>query len=451
MSLSRLRLRLAAGFSIAFLIALGILTATALGYLWHESNRRLDTRLAQTLVGVQNGLARELGAAPDSSLGFAAHAVLNAWPQNDDQFIIANDSGAVVAARADQRELPRVLVAWPHAVASSRFDVTDHHDDLRAFAEHTVVKSPRGRVWRFHVIAFSSIEGIEADTKVLGGALGLAAPLILLVSLAAGYALSYRALRPVRALGASIAAIVPGDLSQRLPVDKPQDETGVVAAEFNLLLDRLDAAERRNRGFVREAAHQIRTPLTLVLGESEHALAASRTPEELAAALGKVRVAAEQMRRRVDELFLLAESQAGEPVHLDENVELDSLVFETTDLMRRRAGSLGRVLVLGDVAHLTMRGNSHLMREAMLELLENACRHGDASAPVVTSVQVDGDRARIIVRNAAQSGADVPHAGEGQGLGLAIVRWIATSHGGALTHERAGRDETYTMDLPRLR
>lgn len=451
MSLSRLRLRLAAGFSIAFLIALGILTATALGYLWHESNRRLDTRLAQTLVGVQNGLARELGAAPDSSLGFAAHAVLNAWPQNDDQFIIANDSGAVVAARADQRELPRVLVAWPHAVASSRFDVTDHHDDLRAFAEHTVVKSPRGRVWRFHVIAFSSIEGIEADTKVLGGALGLAAPLILLVSLAAGYALSYRALRPVRALGASIAAIVPGDLSQRLPVDKLQDETGVVAAEFNLLLDRLDAAERRNRGFVREAAHQIRTPLTLVLGESEHALAASRTPEELAAALGKVRVAAEQMRRRVDELFLLAESQAGEPVHLDENVELDSLVFETTDLMRRRAGSLGRTLVLGDVAHLTVRGNSHLMREAMLELLENACRHGDASAPVVTSVQVDGDRARIIVRNAAQSGADVPQAGEGQGLGLAIVRWIATSHGGALTHERAGRDETYTMDLPRLR
>ena len=451
MSLSRLRLRLAAGFSIAFLIALGILTATALGYLWHESNRRLDTRLAQTLVGVQNGLARELGAAPDSSLGFAAHAVLNAWPQNDDQFIIANDSGAVVAARADQRELPRVLVAWPHAVASSRFDVTDHHDDLRAFAEHTVVKSPRGRVWRFHVIAFSSIEGIEADTKVLGGALGLAAPLILLVSLAAGYALSYRALRPVRALGASIAAIVPGDLSQRLPVDKPPDETGVVAAEFNLLLDRLDAAERRNRGFVREAAHQIRTPLTLVLGESEHALAASRTPEELAAALGKVRVAAEQMRRRVDELFLLAESQAGEPVHLDENVELDSLVFETTDLMRRRAGSLGRVLVLGDVAHLTVRGNSHLMREAMLELLENACRHGDASAPVVTSVQVDGDRARIIVRNAAQSGADVPQADEGQGLGLAIVRWIATSHGGALTHERAGRDETYTMDLPRLR
>ena len=451
MSFSRLRLRLAAGFAIAFLIALGILTAAALGYLWHESNRRLDTRLAQTLVGVQNGLARELGAAPDSSLAFASHAVLNAWPQNDDQFIIANDSGAVVAARADQGELPRVLAAWPHSAAASRFDVTDHHDDLRAFAEHTVVKSPGGRAWRFHVIAFSSIEGIEADTKVLGGALGLAAPLILLVSLAAGYALSYRALRPVRALGTSIAAIVPGDLAQRLPIDEPRDETGAVAAEFNLLLDRLDAAERRNRGFVREAAHQIRTPLTLVLGESAHALAAPRTPEELAAALGRVRVAAEQMRRRVDELFLLAESQAGEPVHLDEDVELDGLVFESTDLMRRRADSLGRALVLGDVAHVTVRGNSHLLREAMLELLENACRHGDESAPVVTTVRCDGDRAQIVVRNAARSGAEASHDGEGQGLGLAIVRWIATSHGGALRHERAGRDEAYTMDLPKLR
>ena len=450
MSFSRLRLRLAAGFAIAFLIALGILTAAALGFLWHESNRRLDNRLAQTLVGVQNGLAREFGAAPDSSLAFAAHAVLNAWPQNDDQFIVANDSGAVVAARADQGELPRVLAAWPHSAPSSWFDITDHHDDLRAFSEHTVVKSPSGRAWRFHVIAFSTIEGIEADTKVLGGALGVAAPLILLVSLGAGYALSYRALRPVRALGASIAAIVPGDLTQRLPIDEPRDETGVVAVEFNSLLDRLDAAEQRNRGFVREAAHQIRTPLTLVLGEAAHALAAPRTPEELAAALGRVRVAAEQMRRRVDELFLLAESQAGEPVHLDEDVELDGLVLETTDLMRSRAGALGRALALGEVAHVMVRGNSHLLREAMLELLENACRHGDASAPVVTSVHVIGDRARIIVRNAARSEADMPHSAEGLGLGLAIVRWIATSHGGALTQERAGRDETFTMDLPKL-
>ena len=87
----------------------------------------------------------------------------------------------------------------------------------------------------------------------------------------------------------------------------------------------------------------------------------------------------------------------------------------------------------------------------MLELLENACRHGDESAPVVTTVQVDGDRARIVVRNAARNAAETLHEGEGQGLGLAIVRWIATSHGGALTHERAGRDEAYTMDLPKLR
>jgi signal transduction histidine kinase len=328
--------------------------------------------------------------------------------------------------------------------------VTDHHDDLRAFTENTAVHGPAGRSWQFHVIAFTSIEGIEADTKVLGGMLAVAAPLIVLVSLVAGYTLSRRALRPVQALGASISSMAPGDLAQRLPVDEPRDEIDVLAAEFNSLLERLGEAERRNRGFVREAAHQIRTPLTLVLGEAEHALAVPREPAELAAALGRVRVAAEQMRRRVDELFLLAEAQAGEPVHLNEDVELEGLVLEATDLMRSRADSLGRALALGTVDHVTVRGNAHLLREAMLELLENACRHGDASAPVVTSVQVNGGRAQIAVHNAAAPDADASHHGAGHGLGLAIVRWIAASHGGALTHERAGRDEAYTIDLPKL-
>jgi two-component system OmpR family sensor kinase len=451
MPLSRLRLRLAAGFAVAFALGFGVLAAGALGWLWRESTRRLDARLAAVTDGVAYNVARELNETPDSSLGFAASEVAREWPANDDAFGIVGERGVLLAGVNRAGALDAVMGAWARSGNASHLVVPFRDEDIRVVALPAATFHAKGHEWRFGVVAFHSTEGIESDTQVLAGALAVAAPLIILLSLAGGYALGRRALRPVDTLTGAIAAIAPSDLSQRLPVPEPRDEIGALAAEFNALLGRLDEAQRANRGFVREAAHQIRTPLTLVLGEAGHELAAKESSvERMRETLGRIRSAAEQMRRRVDELFLLAEAQAGARARLDDDVELDGLVLECTDLMRSRASALGRSLAIARADHVVVRGSEALLKEAVLELLENGCRHGAAGAPVSVAASAIGGKGVISVENAGQPFALPPASPRtpARGLGLAIVRWIAQTHGGELVLGRVGDRNVVSLELP---
>jgi two-component system sensor histidine kinase TctE len=145
----------------------------------------------------------------------------------------------------------------------------------------------------------------------------------------------------------------------------------------------------------------------------------------------------------VEDLLLLARADAGERSPLVDTVELDGLALEVVDLMRARASALGRQLELGTMDPVTVRGNAVLLREAVLELLENACRHGGASAPVRLSVfQADGS---AIVAVANDPGAAAGARSPGDGLGLQVVEWIASEHGGEL--HRAADDSRVEFRL----
>jgi len=449
MALSRLRLRLAAGFAFAFLVALAILATVALGYLWSESTRRLDKRLDASADGVAASVARVMRDSRDTSLAHAANEVVREWPPSDELFVIVDEAGVMVAGVGQRELIDRMRAGWL-AANSPHFTVDKPGDDFRASGLHATLPRGDGPPLTFGVLVFSSIEGIDSDTHLVAVALAIATPLILLLSLAAGYVLARRALLPVDALGAAIARIAPTDLSTRLPVGESRDEVATLAGEFNALLQKLDDAQRRNRGFIREAAHQIRTPLTLVLGEAGHELASTgTTPDRMRGTLGRIRTAAEQMRRRVDELFLLAEAQAGERVRLEDHVEIDGLVLECTDLMRERASALGGSLAIGKAEHVVVRGSAPLLQEALVELIENACRHGGSDVPVTVSCTSEPGGASIEVSSGGDPFVLVPRPDSGapDGLGLPIVEWIARAHGGALSVARTGSLNVVTMTL----
>jgi signal transduction histidine kinase len=276
------------------------------------------------------------------------------------------------------------------------------------------------------------------------------APLIAVLSAAGGYLLSRRAVSPMLALAEAIDRLPAADRSARLPVGSKPDEVDHLADRFNRLLNRLRDAERQNQKFVAQAAHQIRTPLTIVLGEAELALADEVDAAEGRAAMRRVRSAAEQMKHRVDELFLLAESESDASVVLTDEIDLEGLAFEVTDLMRGRAATTGHQLELGRIDPVTVLGNEALLREALLELLENACRHSESgSRVVVTSVAADGT-SDLLVRS---QGGPIPshfleHEGS-SGMGLRIVGWIARQHGGHLVVTAADGTNTIGIRWPR--
>jgi signal transduction histidine kinase len=454
LSLSRLRLRLAFSFSLVFAIGLIVCAAGALGYMWRESHRRLDARLDSVLLDVQTNLAAELKDSPESNVHFITSEVVNEWPRNEGSFVICDSSGNILAS-TDTAAAAVVLKSWatsngPRFFANANEERSGHIRSVEFRVSSAA--APRGTALsQFRVAAFESTYGISEDTELLFASVAVAAPLILLLSLAGGYVMAARALRPVTELSAAVARIAPDELSLRLPVQEPQDELGELAAEFNALLARLNSAQSQNRRFLREAAHQIRTPLTLVLGEAALELQTTdESPKRMRDSFTRIGLAAERMRRRVDELFLLAEAQAGEKVLLKEIVDLDEILLQVVDLMRPRAAALGRVLAIGNASHAPVHGSPELLHEAVLEMLENAVRHGDATRAVTVSVTVGNDKANLVVESGGQTFVLPPATDEQgpSGLGIPIVRWVAEVHHGELTLEGHPGWNALTLAIP---
>ncbi|HYV96400.1 MAG TPA: HAMP domain-containing sensor histidine kinase [Gemmatimonadaceae bacterium] len=436
MRLSRLRLRLAGGFALAFFAGLIALALVALGLLWRDASGRVRAQLEVVARGGARTLVRELNRTPDSSMARIASNAVHGWPAEHESFAIVDERGTLLAAADRAHIIDSVMAGFRRSRGAETYTVYQGEDDYRVVVLPVTQDHPKPDQ-RLVILAYASVEGLEADVERLGGSLALAVPLIALFSLGAGYLFAGRALRPMQDLRAAVRSIAPTDLAARLPVAELDDEIGALTTEFNALLSRLEESQERNRRFVREAAHQIRTPLTIILGEATIEASPNAAPEESGGALRRIRTAAEHMRRRVDELFLLAEAQSGVP--LDDDVELDALVLECTDLMRARASALGRTLAIGAADPVSMRGNTALLREAVLELIENGCRHGNGSSPITVSSRATPGAIELTVESSGEPiGAfPDPASATAEGLGLLIVQWIARVHGGEVSVTRA--------------
>jgi signal transduction histidine kinase len=443
MSLSRLRLRLGAGFAVAYFVGLLALDLSLYGYLRVQSEHRLTRDLQGRGEALIDAVMQEYHDLPAAGLDGAAREAIHEWQAPPGAYSVLDSTGKPYAERGP----------GPWLTATRPTDPTRAHRNLRVGGEGYVREVTVRHTTEplFMVTVAASAHGLEEDNETLAWWLGTSALLILVLGLAGGYLLSRRALAPIDELGDAIAGISPASLRARLPVNTPADEVDRVRMQFNALLDRLEGAQAQNRKFLREAAHQIRTPLTLVMGEAS--LELPRAEGTSAGVLRRIQLAAEQMQRRVDDLFLLAEAQAGGAPLLDDAVDLDGLLLEVADAMRGRAHQLGRQLSFGEVAPLMIRGNRGLLREALLELVENAVRHGSPAVPVELSlgagaeatltVSSGGAPFTLVVAPTDPLGADSDH-----GLGLQIVHWIARLHGGWLEVRPRGDRNEVALILP---
>ncbi len=452
MPLSRLRLRLAAWFALAFIGGLVVLTGALNFYMSRESDRGLTRELRRRGDDLSGFVAVEYQEHPELGLTAAAREALAESPEGPETFVVYSASGARLA----ERGAPALRRAAPASLAPAAGPTVRDLPSAGAPPVRFVVLPPAGDP-PVRVLVAATTARLADHRAALARWLAVSIPVVLALSLAGGYVLSSRALRPIRELQRAVAGIAPDALDRRLPVSRTPDELDRLAAQFNDLLERLERAQQQSRRFLRQAAHQIRTPLTLVLGEAALSLDRARTVGEQRQTLERIQRAADQMRRHVDELFLLAEAEAGMRPAMDERVELDGLVLECADLMRGRATGLGQRLELLRVDAVCVRGNEVLLREALLELIENACRHGSREHPVGISAVREGDAAHVLVAShgppiAAEAvrDADVEASPDGRGLGLSIVRWIAGEHGGTFVVERRDGRNVVGFRLPAL-
>ncbi len=274
---------------------------------------------------------------------------------------------------------------------------------------------------------------------------GIALGVIALLALGLGWLLAGRALRPLRTMNARARAITEESLHQRLGIDRRHDELGELAATFDALLARLEHAFDAQRRFVANASHELRTPLTLERALVEVALADSEpSVESLRRVCERVVASTEQQERLIDALLTLARSQSelGErgAVNLPATVE---------KLLAIRADRLAGIELRTALEPATIAGDAALIERLAANLLDNAIDHnGGSDRWIRVETLTEDERAILRVSNSGppippdrveelfepfrRLGGERTARQDGLGLGLSIVRAIATAHGGSV-------------------
>ncbi|BCL78910.1 two-component sensor histidine kinase [Ktedonobacteria bacterium brp13] len=287
--------------------------------------------------------------------------------------------------------------------------------------------------------------------------------LALLVAAIGGYWLAGRALRPVKMITRMANETSATDLRQRLHLQR-RDEFGELAATFDRMLARLEAAFKRQTQFTADASHELRTPLTIIDLEINRALTQVEQPEDYRQALEQIQAENAQMTAIVNSLLLLARTDTGQMALVLQTVDLSDLALASVERLLPLAHQNQISLATEDLPELLVRGDPHYLGQMLTNLIENGIKYSSGIGKrvsvnlayeqgrwAVVRVQDDGpgiaeehlpllferfyrvDKARSRgQKRSAQPEHDLPG---GSGLGLSIVQWIVHAHGGQIRVE----------------
>jgi signal transduction histidine kinase len=287
---------------------------------------------------------------------------------------------------------------------------------------------------------------------VLEYALALAA--MTLISVAAGWLLAGRALRPLREITATARRVSGHNLGERIDLEGPADELKELADTFDGMLVRLDSAFASQRHFVANASHELRTPLAIMRTEVDVALFDPAAGTEELRAMGEaVRDTIDRCERLIEGLLTLARSEAA--VRRDEPADLAALAGDCLTDLRARAED-ANVEVRAELEPAHASGDARLLERLIANLIDNGIRYNQPGGFLAVTTSARGGRAMVRVRN---SGARIePDAaatltepfrrlergGDGFGLGLSIVSSVVAAHGGRL---RIGAPDAGGLDV----
>ena len=287
---------------------------------------------------------------------------------------------------------------------------------------------------------------------------------MLFFGLAGGWWIVSRPLRPVVEISYTAAKISAGDLSPRINVAGAESELGQLAAVLNSTFARLEAAFAQQQQFTSDAAHELRTPVSVMLTQAQAALNRDRSAPEYRETVEACQRAAQRMRRLIESLLALARRDAGqEPMKcLNFNLIEEISAQDCVELVRPFADERG-VRILAELQPMEISGDSERLAQVITNLLTNAIQYNKSDGEVRIKLESQSGMAVLTVSDTGQGIAaeDLPRVFErfyradksrsavGNGLGLAIAKAIVEAHGGTIevsSGENAGT--TFTVRLP---
>jgi len=290
-----------------------------------------------------------------------------------------------------------------------------------------------------------------------------AGSLILLVGLIGGWWLVSRSLRPVSEISGTAVKIAGGDLSQRINIAEAESELGQLASVLNSTFARLETAFAQQKQFASDAAHELRTPVSVILTQTQTALNRERDAASYKQTVEACQRAAQRMRKLIESLLALARFDAGQEILKRVPFDLSKAIADSTELVQPLADERS-VKIFVKAVPLEITGDPERLAQVFTNLLTNAIQYNRTDGEVRVSLASQNGLAVFTVADTGQGMAadDLPRVfgrffradqsrtgGGNSGLGLAISKAIVEAHGGTIevvSEQNAGT--TFVVRLP---
>ena len=403
----------------------------------------------------------------DSGAGFRATIVaverLSRQP-GPGLYYLADPSGQMIVGNID--DLPPEVLAEPGTFSFNYERPRPLMDEADVNAIGTaVVRSSRLESGLILVVGRDVVER-RGFTALIFRWFAIGVGGILLLSMLAGVLTAVRVLRRIDTIASTSRKIMSGDLSERIPVTKRNDEFDGLATRLNLMLDRIEQLMVGLKEVTDNVAHDLKTPLTRLRNQAEAALRDDKSEAARRAALEETIEESDRLIRTFNALLLIARAEAGTPPGALADVDLSAVVSDVAELYAPLAEDEGVTLDSEVAEGVRLSANRELLGQALVNLIENALKYSKPTngEPGRIVVALKREAGHILI-SVADNGAGIADADRkrvverfvrleksrtepGSGLGLSLVNAITRMHGGTFRIEDNDPGVRAVLDLP---
>ena len=310
----------------------------------------------------------------------------------------------------------------------------------------------------------SSLEEFEDTMKRLLIIMIISIITSISVTIVVGYFMAKKTMKPVDQIRRAAVNISSNNLDERIDIKGRKDELGRLAETFNAMISRLKDSFQRINQFSIDVSHELKTPLTILKGETELALRKERTNEEYKRSMQSNLEEIDRMSRIIDDLLLLSKTETKDIGMNLEKVDLRDLLADVCMNMKLFGENKGVEIVVKELEDIRLVGDELKLRRMITNVVENAIKYGHRGGHVIVSSYKQNGFACVNVEDDGPgiSPGDIKYIfdrfyradrsrkrASGSGLGLSISKWIAEAHKGSIdVQSRPAAGSVFTIKLP---
>ena len=310
----------------------------------------------------------------------------------------------------------------------------------------------------------TSLEDFDETIRKLLLIIIISIPTSIIVTIVVGYFMAKKALRPVDQIRRAAVKISSSNLDEKIDITGRRDELGRLAETFNAMIGRLKDAFQRINQFSIDVSHELKTPLTILKGETEVALRKEREKDDYQKLLLSNLEEIDRMSCIIDDLLLLSKADTKEIKLNIEEVALRDLIMDVCMNMKVVADKKSVELQISELEDVRLKGDELKLRRMLLNIVENGIKYSHVGGKVSVSSFINDGYAWIDVKDngIGISEDDIKYVFDrfyradrsrkresGSGLGLSISRWIAGAHKGSIeVKSQPAQGSVFTIKLP---